>query len=29
MEGVMAAEIRKGEQKEIEKLKELLESNKM
>lgn len=29
MEGVMSGEIKKGEQKEIEKLKELLESNKM
>ena len=29
MEGVMAGEIKKGEQKEIEKLKELLESNKI
>jgi len=29
MEGVMGGEIRKGEQKEIEKLKELLESDKI
>jgi uncharacterized protein YndB with AHSA1/START domain len=29
MEGVMSGEIKKGEQKEIEKLKELLESGKM
>ena len=29
MEGMMAGEIKKGEQKELEKLKELLEAGKM